>query len=61
MSAARRSVAAAPAVAVSRTPGVVIVGAGLAGRAVAEAVRALDASVPITMVTALRRRCLQQA
>ena len=43
---------AAPAVAVSRSPGVVIVGAGLAGRAVAEAVRALDAAVPITMVTA---------
>jgi rubredoxin---NAD+ reductase len=44
-------VGTAPAMAASRTPGVVIVGAGLAGRAVAEAVRALDDAVPITMVT----------
>jgi rubredoxin-NAD+ reductase len=44
--------ATVPAVRAARDPGVVIVGAGLAGRAVAEAVRALDASVPITMVTA---------
>jgi rubredoxin---NAD+ reductase len=34
-----------------RKPGVVIVGAGIAGWAVAEAVRALDASTPITLVT----------
>jgi rubredoxin-NAD+ reductase len=45
-------VAAAPAEVVSRTPGVVIVGAGLAGRAVAEALRSLDAAIPVTMVTA---------
>ncbi|MFG1397820.1 FAD-dependent oxidoreductase [Roseixanthobacter pseudopolyaromaticivorans] len=45
--------AAAPAPAVQRAhaPGVVIVGAGIAGRAVAEAVRALDSHVPITLVT----------
>jgi rubredoxin-NAD+ reductase len=35
-----------------RKPGVVIVGAGVAGWAVAEAVRALNASTPITLVTA---------
>jgi rubredoxin-NAD+ reductase len=34
-----------------RMPGVVIVGAGVAGWAVAEAVRALNASTPITLVT----------
>jgi rubredoxin---NAD+ reductase len=45
-------VGAVPAVAASRVPGVVIVGAGLAGREVAEAVRALDGAIPITMVTA---------
>jgi rubredoxin-NAD+ reductase len=43
---------AAPAEVVSRTPGVVIVGAGLAGRAVAAAVRSLDDAIPVTMVTA---------
>ncbi|OYX69960.1 MAG: rubredoxin [Rhizobiales bacterium 32-66-11] len=42
---------AAPVMHRSRTPGVVIVGAGLAGRAVAEALRALDSRVPITLVT----------
>jgi rubredoxin---NAD+ reductase len=45
-------VAALPAMAISRGPGVVIVGAGLAGRAAAEALRALDVSIPITLVTA---------
>jgi rubredoxin-NAD+ reductase len=35
-----------------RKPGIVIVGAGVAGWAVAEAVRALNASTPITLVTA---------
>lgn len=37
---------------VSRATGVVIVGAGHAGWAVAEALRALDSSLPITIVTA---------
>ena len=37
---------------VSREKGVVIVGGGTAGWAVAEALRALDADVPITLVTA---------
>jgi rubredoxin-NAD+ reductase len=46
------AVGAAPSVAAPRSPGVVIVGAGLAGRAVAEAIRCLDGAVPITMVTA---------
>ncbi|MEP9366185.1 FAD-dependent oxidoreductase [Xanthobacter sp. VNH20] len=41
----------APVVHRAHAPGVVIVGAGIAGRAVAEAVRALDSHVPITMVT----------
>lgn len=35
-----------------RTAGVVIVGAGIAGWSVAEAVRALDADIPVTLVTA---------
>ncbi|MFG1425463.1 FAD-dependent oxidoreductase [Roseixanthobacter glucoisosaccharinicivorans] len=42
---------ATPVVHRARTPGVVIVGAGIAGRAVAEALRALDSRVPITLVT----------
>ncbi|WP_454763920.1 FAD-dependent oxidoreductase [Cupriavidus campinensis] len=41
-----------PAPAPASGDGVVIVGAGMAGWAAAEAVRALDADVPITMVTA---------
>ena len=48
----RHAAAVAPAAPVSRTPGVVIVGAGLAGRAAAAAIRALDAAIPITLVTA---------
>ncbi|GLS43754.1 FAD-dependent oxidoreductase [Methylobacterium brachythecii] len=43
--------AAVPAIR-QRRPGVVIVGAGLAGWSAAEAIRAEDASLPITLVTA---------
>ncbi|MFG1461432.1 FAD-dependent oxidoreductase [Xanthobacter sp. DSM 24535] len=43
---------AASVVHASRRPGVVIVGGGIAGRTAAEAVRALDGEIPITMVTA---------
>lgn len=51
---APRARADAPAVPIvrSREPGIVIVGAGLAGWGVAEAIRALDEAVPITLVTA---------
>lgn len=42
---------AGPAV-TQRRPGVVIVGAGIAGWSVAEAIRAADADVPVTLVTA---------
>lgn len=38
----------------SRVPGIVIVGAGIAGWSAVEAVRALDAACPITLVTACR-------
>lgn len=50
----RRALAAAAPVAVAplRRPGVVIVGAGLAGWSTAEAIRAEDAEIPITLVTA---------
>lgn len=44
--------AATPAVAGRQTPGVVIVGAGRAGWQLAETLRALDAALPITVVTA---------
>jgi rubredoxin-NAD+ reductase len=44
--------ASTPAVAGRRTPGVVIVGAGRAGWQLAETLRALDAELPITVVTA---------
>ena len=48
-----RAAGAAPAVAASRSaPGVVIVGGGRAGWQTAEALRALDASLPITLVCA---------
>ena len=47
-----RAPAPAPSVVRSRNPGIVIVGAGIAGWGVAEAVRALDGAVPITLVTA---------
>lgn len=50
-----RRVKAAPMpvpVAPQRRPGVVIVGGGVSGWSVAEAIRAEDASVPITLVTA---------
>ena len=46
------SLAASPSLHLARGVGVVIVGGGQAGWAAAEAVRALDALVPITMVTA---------
>ena len=46
------SQAASPSLHLARGVGVVIVGGGQAGWAAAEAVRALDALVPITMVTA---------
>ncbi|OZI60514.1 FAD-dependent oxidoreductase [Bordetella genomosp. 11] len=36
----------------AQTPGIVIVGAGIAGWSAAEAVRALDPAIPITLVTA---------
>jgi rubredoxin---NAD+ reductase len=42
----------APAPQLGRGPGIVVVGAGAAGWAVVEAMRALDADVPITIVTA---------
>lgn len=42
----------APAVAGRQTPGVLIVGAGRAGWQLAETLRALDAELPITLVTA---------
>ncbi|MET3694071.1 FAD-dependent oxidoreductase [Methylobacterium goesingense] len=49
----RASVAPMPvSVLPQRRPGVVIVGAGIAGWSVAEAIRAEDARVPITLVTA---------
>ncbi len=48
---ARSSMASAPAVRRQTAPGVVIVGAGRAGWLVAEALRALDAQRPITLVT----------
>lgn len=51
----RRRAAVAPAplpAAPSRRPGVAIIGAGIAGWSAAEAIRALDAQVPITLVTA---------
>lgn len=44
----------AAAVTNARTAGVVIVGAGIAGWSAAEAVRALDRDVPITLVTACK-------
>lgn len=49
----RRKTAAAPAIGAvrAREPGIAIVGAGLAGWSVAEALRALDEAVPITLVT----------
>lgn len=43
--------AAAPALPPAREAGVVIVGAGIAGWSVAEALRAADATIPITLVT----------
>lgn len=46
------STGAAVSMAPARVPGVVIVGAGIAGWAVAEALCALDATVPITLVSA---------
>ena len=49
---APRAVTAAPTAAISRERGVVIVGAGTAGWSAAEAIRALDERLPITMVTA---------
>ncbi|MDN7130935.1 FAD-dependent oxidoreductase [Halomonas sp. MC140] len=39
---------------VTREPGILIVGAGLAGWSIVEAVRELDTEVPITLVTACR-------
>lgn len=48
---ARSSMASAPVVNRQTAPGVVIVGAGRAGWLVAEALRALDAQRPITLVT----------
>ena len=39
-------------VVVTRTPGVVIIGAGISGWAIAEAIRALDEDIPITLVSA---------
>ncbi|TDR88988.1 FAD-dependent oxidoreductase [Enterovirga rhinocerotis] len=49
----RRERAAAPVAPMgARETGIVIVGAGLAGWTVAEALRSLDGAVPITMVTA---------
>lgn len=50
--APRPAAAAAPRVAGKAAPGVVIVGGGRAGWAVAEALRALDDTLPITMVSA---------
>ncbi len=50
--APRPAAAAAPRVAGKAVPGVVIVGGGRAGWAVAEALRALDESLPITLVSA---------
>ncbi len=49
---APRPAATAPRVAGKAAPGVVIVGGGRAGWAVAEALRALDESLPITLVSA---------
>lgn len=49
-----RSAEATAAVAPARGTGVVVVGGGLAGWSVAEAVRRLDADVPITLVTSCR-------
>ena len=48
---APRAAAAAPRVAGKAVPGVVIVGGGRAGWAMAEALRALDAALPITLVS----------
>ena len=49
----RASIAPAPAaLAPQRRPGVVIVGGGIAGWSAAEAIRAGDAAIPITLVTA---------
>lgn len=50
--APRPAAAAAPRVAGKAAPGLVIVGGGRAGWAVAEALRALDDTLPITMVSA---------
>lgn len=49
--AAPRPAAAGPRVAGKAAPGVVIVGGGRAGWAMAEALRALDAALPITLVS----------
>jgi rubredoxin-NAD+ reductase len=43
-----------PAVGHTNTPGIVIVGAGIAGWSAAEALRAIDRHVPITIVTSCR-------
>lgn len=50
--ASPRTATAAPRVAGKVAPGVVIVGGGRAGWAMAEALRALDAALPITLVSA---------
>jgi rubredoxin-NAD+ reductase len=52
LAALQAQAACTPALAARQTPGVVIVGAGRAGWQLAETLRALDAALPITLVTA---------
>lgn len=52
LAALQAQAACTPTLAARQTPGVVIVGAGRAGWQLAETLRALDAALPITLVTA---------